>query len=67
MLAHYENIGDQENADHIKQISPIAWQHINLYGRYEFQKDPEPIDISGIIQGIMTSRNRYTKTVYEAA
>jgi hypothetical protein len=22
---------------------PIAWQHINLQGRYEFQKQPDPL------------------------
>jgi len=31
-------------------VSPIAWQHINLYGRYEFRKAPETIDFSALIQ-----------------
>jgi len=22
----------------VKQASPVAWQHVNLYGRYEFRK-----------------------------
>ena len=27
-----------------------AWQHINLYGRYEFRKTPETIDLPALIQ-----------------
>ena len=34
----------------IKQVSPVAWQHINFYGRYEFAKGPEPINMEAIIQ-----------------
>jgi hypothetical protein len=34
----------------IKQISPIAWQHINLHGRYEFSKLTENINIDAIVQ-----------------
>lgn len=30
-----------QTIDEIKKISAIAWQHINLPGRYEFQKPPE--------------------------
>jgi len=30
----------------VKQASPVAWQHINLYGRYEFRKQPEPVTTS---------------------
>jgi hypothetical protein len=34
----------------LKQISPVAWQHINLYGRYEFRKCSEPIDLDDIVR-----------------
>ena len=34
----------------LKQVSPIAWQHINLYGRYEFNKRSEFINIYEIVQ-----------------
>ena len=33
-----------------KQVSPVAWQHINLHGRYEFRKSPEAIYIDAIVQ-----------------
>jgi TnpA family transposase len=53
MLKNYEDIEDRENAERIKQVSPVAWQHINLYGRYEFQKNPDPINLNEIIRQLM--------------
>jgi TnpA family transposase len=38
------------NGLQIKNISPVAWQHINFYGRYEFNKRSEPINMKKIIQ-----------------
>lgn len=38
------------NSDALKQISPVAWQHINLYGHYEFNKFQEPVNMDAIIQ-----------------
>ncbi|MFC1659620.1 Tn3 family transposase [Pseudomonadota bacterium] len=37
----------------IKQISPIAWNHINLFGRYEFDKEPQFINIEEISKKMM--------------
>jgi hypothetical protein len=34
----------------LQQVSPVAWQHINLYGRYEFRKGTEAIDLPALIQ-----------------
>jgi hypothetical protein len=36
--------------DEIKKISPIAWQHVNFHGRYEFQKGF--LNLDAIIQGL---------------
>jgi len=36
----------------INNISPIAWQHINLYGLYQFQKTPSKIDWKDFIEKI---------------
>ena len=43
---------DAQVATLLKHISPVAWQHINLQGRYEFNKLPDPIDIPTIIQNL---------------
>ena len=50
MLAYKEGVGDAQGAALLQQISPVAWQHINLYGRYEFRKSPEIIDFDAIVQ-----------------
>ena len=39
-------------ADATKKISPIAWQHINLQGRYEFQKQPDVLRVDAIIRAL---------------
>jgi len=41
LWAHKEATQDMM---HIAQISPVAWQHINFYGRYEFTKASDPIN-----------------------
>src|SRR5262249_36113 len=33
-------------------MSPIAWQHINFYGRYEFTKGPELINVEASVEVI---------------
>lgn len=48
MLDHKEKRG--QNSDALKRISPVAWQHINLYGRYEFNNYQEPVNMDAIIQ-----------------
>lgn len=36
----------------LQYISPIAWQHKNFYGRYEFSKSPTVVNIEEIIESI---------------
>jgi TnpA family transposase len=50
LLSHKETTGDSQGASLLKQVSPVAWQPINLHGRYEFRKSPEAIDIDAIVQ-----------------
>jgi len=37
---------------HIAHISPVAWQHINFYGQYEFTKALEPINMEEIVEAL---------------
>ena len=53
LLKYKERIGDSEGAALLKQVSPVAWQHINLQGRYKFNNWPEPIDMNAIIQKLL--------------
>ena len=41
--------GQEEDTAVLTQISPVAWQHINLGGRYEFGSTPELIDLTAIV------------------
>jgi TnpA family transposase len=50
VVAHKESIGDFQSVEMLKHISPVAWQHINLYGRYEFRKLSAPINMDDILQ-----------------
>ena len=50
LLEHYEKTGNTLNADMIKKVSPVAWQHINPHGRYEFQKLPDGINIDAMVK-----------------
>jgi TnpA family transposase len=50
LLSYKEETGDIQDAETIKEISPIAWQHTNLHGRYEFSKLTENINIDAIVQ-----------------
>ncbi len=39
-----------EKAEVIKSISPIAWRHVNLLGRFEFQRPQNSLDIDELIK-----------------
>lgn len=42
--------GNGTSANRALLVSPVAWQHINFYGRYEFEKRPQPIRIEKLVQ-----------------
>ncbi|MDA0681538.1 MAG: Tn3 family transposase [Proteobacteria bacterium] len=43
-------------AEDLKRISPLAWQHINFYGRYQFDSDTPPVDIAEIGRRLASNR-----------
>ncbi len=45
-LAELESRGELASAEVLKRVSPVAWQHINFYGRYQFDADFTPIDFA---------------------
>jgi TnpA family transposase len=51
-FAHKEAQGDVVGAEALKHISPVAWPHVNFHGRFEFAKQPAPIDLAGMIQEV---------------
>lgn len=50
LVAHKEHLGDAPAVALLAQVSPVAWQHINFYGHYEFRKGPEAINVQEMIQ-----------------
>jgi hypothetical protein len=53
-LAELELRGDLASAEVLKRVSPVAWQHINFYGRYQFDEDFTPIDLERLRQQLST-------------
>lgn len=53
LLTHSDSCGDAARVALLSQVSPVAWQHINFYGRYEFNRQPETIDMEAIIQQLI--------------
>lgn len=53
LLKQYEQNGDEKALEKIKKISPIAWQHINVYGTYKFSAPPVPINIETLLKNVV--------------
>ena len=53
-LAELELRGNLDSAGVLKCVSPVAWQHVNFYGRYQFDEDFTPIDLERLRQQLST-------------
>ena len=53
-MEHHERRSDIVEANLIKQFSPIAWTHINFYGRYDLLINDVSIDLDSIIRQLLT-------------
>ena len=60
LLEYQERTGDMQGAAVTKKVSPIAWQHTNLHGRYEFQKQPNVLNVDAIIRELINAPTRRT-------
>lgn len=47
-----EEMNKPELVENIAQLSPVAWQHINLNGEYSFQENIVDIDLEMLLKGI---------------
>jgi TnpA family transposase len=54
LLLLQEASGNSPQINLLKRVSPVAWQHINFYGRYEFTKSLDPVDMDEIVQRLAT-------------
>lgn len=53
-LGEFEQRGDLAAAEVLKHVSPVVWQHINFYGRYQFDEDFSPLDLERLRQQLST-------------
>jgi TnpA family transposase len=63
LLAHKERTCDLQGVNLLKQVSPIAWQHINFFGRYEFNQGVESIDMDALIEQLAQVSVQYDLAV----
>ncbi len=42
--------GDSAGVEALKGIALAAWGHVNLHGRFEFTRGPQPIDVAALVQ-----------------
>jgi hypothetical protein len=52
LLAQKEKEGKQDGVELIKRISPVAWQNVDLLGRFEFHAQQDVVDIEEMVSRI---------------
>ena len=50
LLSHHQLDGNHQQIRLLRRVSPVAWQHINFYGRYQFKKPPVLVDVPDLVQ-----------------
>ena len=50
LLEIKEAVGEAEQVTRLVRVSPIAWQHINFHGRFDFLDPPVIIDLESVVQ-----------------
>ena len=55
LLERYQAAGNQKAIHLLRKISPVAWRHIHLLGRYAFRDRSQPIDPDAMLVGISLS------------
>ena len=50
----YKKRGNKQACEMIKRLSPVAWQHINFVGKYEFCSDKNIINLQALTDFVLT-------------
>ena len=45
-----EQRGDTTGAEQLKAVSPVAWTHVNFYGRSTFSEEPLAVPMDGFVE-----------------
>jgi len=59
LLEIKEAAGEEEQVNLLGRVSPVAWQHINFHGRFEFLDPPAPIDLESVVQDLVRGGDQY--------
>lgn len=51
-IAVREARGDVAGAARLRTVSPIAWVHVNLYGRYLFDDEPVAVPLATLVAAL---------------
>ena len=49
-----------QECENIVRFSPVAWQHINLIGMYEFGDSAETLGLQGIVESLINDLKSVT-------
>jgi TnpA family transposase len=52
LLAYHEELDNVLEVDLIKKVSPIAWQHIHIHGRYRFKIGQVVLDVRAMVKKV---------------
>ncbi|MBT4520665.1 MAG: Tn3 family transposase [Halieaceae bacterium] len=55
MVKIFEKQKDSESLKNLDKISPLAWQHVNFYGRYQFDRALESLNFAQMASQITAS------------
>ena len=58
LLMRLENQTQSSAIDTLQRVTPLAWQHINFYGRYRFDSDLRPLDVAAIAANLAKTDSR---------
>lgn len=50
LLQHHQAQGNNEQIQLLRRVSPVAWQHINFHGRYQFNRPPVIVDVPNLVR-----------------
>jgi hypothetical protein len=60
-----EQRGDMTGAKQLQAVSPMAWTHVNFYGRYTFTQEPAAVPLEGCVQTLAQYTFRADEPVSE--
>jgi hypothetical protein len=52
-----------EEANKIIRLSPVAWQHINLIGQYNFTSEVALLDLDSVIEQLISNLSKVVVVV----